>query len=379
MVMGSLEGWADYENQRLTSFDNQYWTSKIADVKGNLGSINREDKSFSAPKHSLLPVEQMWNQYLKAAQSRGIRPDYTLFKTNYENLKELDNQQFLGLINTASLAGLSQSKIKKSIDNNPEMKARLEQLFMQSSDNPELQASIAPYLTESGGGNILDTLTENPLLAGGLGYGGYQAYKRFGGGKGFGLGVSSMLPFSGDILAGLMENFGVEEGSAEDLGDIGQIGLGLGLGGASAAKEIGRLFTPGGRAKLREEYYRYGRGTPGKGGYAFKPLNSLNDFKGLKIPDDIREKINKHRKGKHSLGNTAKWSEKSIGDYREINPKANINELAKKTTDAKGKPILSQKFNKTKLFGGKGKPGRAGALLALASALMGGYNLLTEE
>ena len=371
MVMGSLEGWADYENQRLTSFDNQYWTSKIADVKGNLGSINREDKSFSAPQHSLLPVEQMWNQYLKAAQSRGIRPDYTLFKTNYENLKSLDDQQFLGLLNTASLAGLSQSKIKKSIHNNPEMKGRLEQLFMQSSDNPELQASIAPYLTEASGGNILDTLTENPLLAGGLGYGGYQAYKKFGGGKG--LGTSAMLPFSGDILAGFMENFGVEEGSAKDLGNIGQVGLGLGLGGAGVAGEIGRLFTPGGRAKLREDYYRYGTGSPGKGGTPFKAIDSFSDLKGQKIPADIKKKINDYREkqklkggeGK-KLGGNAKFSDTSLKQYQSIDKNATPKSLSKDLG-------LKQKLSKTKL------KGRAGALIALASALMGGYNLLTEE
>ena len=66
------------------------------------------------------------------------------------------------------------------------------------------------------------------------------------------------------------------------------------------------------------------------------------------------------------LGGNAKFSDTSLKQYQSIDKNATPKSLSKDLG-------LKQKLSKTKL------KGRAGALIALASALMGGYNLLTEE
>ena len=373
MALGSVEGWQQHEAIKAQNFSDSYWMQKITDVQGNMGTIDRKNKTLTAPTGTLLPVEQMWNQYLKIAQNKGISADYVAFKTNYDKLKAQDDSQLLGLLNTAKLGGIGASKIRKIIKKNPELSSRIEKIWLSSANDPELQAAITPYLSAEGSDGILDTITENPLIAGGLGYGGYKAFQKFGS-KAPTLGTASMLPFSGEILSTLMQTMGIEEDAAKNLGNVGQVGLGLGLGGAGAIKELGGLTTAQGRAALKDKYYQFGTGSGGRKGRRFKAMDSLDDFHGQKIPPNIKKQINDFRnknklkggKGK-KLGGKSVWSQTSMDQYRKINPKASVKSLAPSHK-------LVSKLSKSLIK--KSMPGKA---IALASALLGGYNLLSEE
>ena len=85
----------------LFKLTNLYWQEKIDDVKGNIGSFDLENKTITGPQNKLLDASTMWNQYLKAAQSRGVKPDYTTWKQNYNLLVKQDNQQFLNTLDSA--------------------------------------------------------------------------------------------------------------------------------------------------------------------------------------------------------------------------------------------------------------------------------------
>ena len=231
MALGSVQGWAQHDAQREEGFSYAYWTSKASDVRNNMGFIDAKNKTLAGPDHRLLPASEMWNSYLKTAQSRGIRPDYAAFKQNYDKLVQQDNSQFMNLFNGALAQGLDTDDIRKSINANPEMKHRLTQLMMQAP--PDQQAQIAQFLKEDK--SFWETVEENPLMYGAGALGAGYAAKKFGPGllgklKPGGLGTTAGLAMSGNLIQAALEKFGVDEATADKLGAATQVGLGAYVG-----------------------------------------------------------------------------------------------------------------------------------------------------
>lgn len=243
MALGNISGWAQHDAQREEQFSYAYWTSKASDVRNNMGMIDSTNKTLAGPEHRLLPASEMWNEYLKVAQSRGIKPNYAAFKENYDKLVQQDNTQFMNLFTSAMAQGLDTDDIRESINANPEMKQRLTKLMMQS--DPETQATLAPFLKEEQ--SFWDMVEESPLMFGGGALATGYAAKKFGPSllnklKPGGLGTTAGLAASGQLVEMALENFGVDKSTADKIGAATQIGLGGYVGKDFLTKE--------GRAKL---------------------------------------------------------------------------------------------------------------------------------
>mgnify|MGYP003149854713 CR=1 FL=1 len=205
--------------------------------------IDAKNKTLANPEHALLPASKMWNEYLKVAQSRGIRPNYAAFKQNYDKLVQQDNAQFMNLFTGAMAQGLDTDDIRKAVNANPEMKQRLTKLMMQS--DPETQAAIAPFLKEEQ--SFWDMVGESPLMFGGGALATGYAAQKFGPSllnklKPGGLGTTAGLAASGQLVEMALENFGVDKSTADKIGAAAQVGL---------SGYVGKDFlTKEGRAKL---------------------------------------------------------------------------------------------------------------------------------
>jgi hypothetical protein len=359
MALGNMQAWAQHNQQKEDAFSYAYWTSKASDVRGNIGQIDVTNKTLAGPQHTLLPASQMWNEYLKAAQSRGIKPNYAAFRENYTKLKAQDDAQFLNMFTSAQMRGLKPKDIRKAINADPKMKQKLINAMMNTND-PELQAQIASLLQEEK--SLRDKISENPLpyLAGGAGA--YWGLKKFGpkiAGFKPGLGTAALLLGSGGMASDMLEGAGLSESEANLIGRGGVGALSAYLG-----RDAFRALTPEGFKALRREANVYQRG--GKA-TQFTPVTGYDDLRGQKIPADIKRRLNEHRKNlKGSAGTklkaNAKFSTTSLAQAKTLNiSPRNIARTAK----------LPKKFTMPK--------GRAGAALMAANALYQLYALASGK
>ena len=106
---------AGVKQRRQEDFDASYWESKIRQMQANSGDFNVKDKTISIPQQNVPTMGNMWNEYVKAVQSRGIRPNYQQFVDQYSNLQNLANYNVINTLQSASLAGMSDKQITKQI------------------------------------------------------------------------------------------------------------------------------------------------------------------------------------------------------------------------------------------------------------------------
>ena len=133
--------------------------------------------------------DSLWNEYVAAAEAKGIHPSYTQFSENYAMTKDFDNQKIEKIINTAKALGFKDRDVKASLADDPEGLKRLQNLFLSGS--PETQSILAPYLQtkptvtqswEEFGKDINELIGDYPkltsaLLAGGGVVGAYKGGK----------------------------------------------------------------------------------------------------------------------------------------------------------------------------------------------------------
>ena len=116
---------ARLKQRKQSDFDASYWESKIRQMQVNSGDFNVKDKTISIPQQNLPTMGNMWNEYVKAVQSRGLRPSYQEFVDQYSNLQNLANYNVINTLQSASLAGMSDKQIRKQIKNNPELRQQI--------------------------------------------------------------------------------------------------------------------------------------------------------------------------------------------------------------------------------------------------------------
>tara|TARA_Y100001938_G_scaffold139528_1_gene206505 strand:+ start:2383 stop:3669 length:1287 start_codon:yes stop_codon:yes gene_type:complete len=262
--------WDKFFAERNANYNNLYWQEKIDDVKGNIGSFDLENKTITGPQNKLLDASTMWNQYLKAAQSRGVKPDYTTWKQNYNLLVKQDNQQFLNTLDSAMASGMKIKDIQKAIVNDVSMKDRLMNVITQAEDLESKQRAAA-YLKKPKK-TIFEKMLDNPLTTAAGGYGAYKAAQKFmpnytpwDGGKGgkgkFGFGGALGVAASGEVIQNALEAMGLDVQDADKLAALGQGGLAAGLGGAQGAKDLATYIFGGkkGRKKIKGRYTGTGK------------------------------------------------------------------------------------------------------------------------
>ena len=107
----------------------------------------------------------MWNEYVKAVQSRGLRPSYQQFVDQYSTLQNLANYNVINTLQSAGLSGMTDKQIKKQIKNNPELRQQLLEIVKKT---PSAKAGeigykelAAGYLTKEQ--TKTEWMQENPL------------------------------------------------------------------------------------------------------------------------------------------------------------------------------------------------------------------------
>ena len=181
-----LQSYRDLRKQRL---EEAFWSTVGNNVKADSGNVDIKNKRIILPSGSLQNKDSLWNEYVKAAEAKGIHPSYTQFSENYAMAKDFDNQKIEKIINTAKALGFKDRDVKASLADDPAGLKRLENLFLSGS--PETQSILAPYLktkptiTQSWtefGKDINELIGNYPkltsaLLAGGVGVGAYKGGK----------------------------------------------------------------------------------------------------------------------------------------------------------------------------------------------------------
>ena len=92
----------------------------------NPGTFSWDGKSASFNQGTQLgTLSDAWNQFKRAAESRGIRPSYASFAQQYNQVKQIQEGQFATELSKLSARGVSDKKIKKLAKEDPSLKNRL--------------------------------------------------------------------------------------------------------------------------------------------------------------------------------------------------------------------------------------------------------------
>jgi len=157
------------------NYIQKYWESKIPTYSFNSGGFNFDDdssKAFYNTRANKLPsLQQMWSEFRKGAQSRGLRADYLTFKNFYDQIKNNQNKQFLSQLQTAELQGIPLDKIHDVLRENPDLRQDLINATADGSD--ESNTFLAHYFPKKEK-SLAGVIADNPeLIAGGAIAAGY--------------------------------------------------------------------------------------------------------------------------------------------------------------------------------------------------------------
>ena len=134
------------KQKRQADFDADFWESKIRDMVSNTGTFSVKDKTISIPQDNVSTPADMWNQYLRATESRGLKPDYRQFVDQYNNLNQIKTTKLLNTLGNAQASGMSTKDIRKAVKKDPELQALVKEAMnlLPNEQKAELGQYIAP-------------------------------------------------------------------------------------------------------------------------------------------------------------------------------------------------------------------------------------------
>ena len=134
------------KQKRQSDFDADFWESKIRNMVSNTGTFSVKDKTISIPQDNVSTPADMWNQYLRATESRGLKPDYRQFVDQYNNLNKIKTTKLLNTLGNAQASGMSSKDIRKAVKKDPELEALVREAInlLPNDQKAELGQYIAP-------------------------------------------------------------------------------------------------------------------------------------------------------------------------------------------------------------------------------------------
>ena len=134
------------KQKRQSDFDADFWESKIRNMVSNTGTFSIKDKTISIPQDNVGTPADMWNQYLRATESRGLKPDYRQFVDQYNNLNKIKTTKLLNTLGNAQASGMSSKDIRKAVKKDPELQALVKEAMnlLPNDQKAELGQYIAP-------------------------------------------------------------------------------------------------------------------------------------------------------------------------------------------------------------------------------------------
>ena len=157
------------KQKRQADFDADFWESKIRNMVSNTGTFSVKDKTISIPQDNVSTPADMWNQYLRATESRGLKPDYRQFVDQYNNLNQIKTTKLLNTLGNAQASGMSSKDIRKAVKKDPELEALVREA-MNLLPN-EQKAELGQYIAPGKKGFFEDPMSNlGTLGAGAVGY-----------------------------------------------------------------------------------------------------------------------------------------------------------------------------------------------------------------
>ena len=157
------------KQKRQSDFDADFWESKIRNMVSNTGTFSIKDKTISIPQDNVGTPADMWNQYLRATESRGLKPDYRQFVDQYNNLNKIKTTKLLNTLGNAQASGMSSKDIRKAVKKDPELEALVrEAINLLPNDQ---KAELGQYIAPGRKGFLEDPMSNlDTLAAGAAGY-----------------------------------------------------------------------------------------------------------------------------------------------------------------------------------------------------------------
>jgi hypothetical protein len=157
------------KQKRQADFDADFWESKIRNMVSNTGTFSVKDKTISIPQDNVGTPADMWNQYLRATESRGLKPDYRQFVDQYNNLNKIKTTKLLNTLGNAQASGMSSKDIRKAVKKDPELEALVREA-MNLLPNDQ-KAELGQYIAPGRKGFLEDPMSNlGTLAAGAAGY-----------------------------------------------------------------------------------------------------------------------------------------------------------------------------------------------------------------
>ena len=116
--------WGQLKQKTTNNYNSDYWNSKYSSFVDNASQlqVDAQGNVGYLPSNTEVPsLTQAWSQYLKGAQSRGVKPDFLTFKQQYDALKQERTGVFVKNLETAKLMGANMNSIHELVRDNPEL------------------------------------------------------------------------------------------------------------------------------------------------------------------------------------------------------------------------------------------------------------------
>ena len=154
------------KQKRQSDFDADFWESKIRNMVSNTGTFSIKDKTISIPQDNVGTPADMWNQYLRATESRGLKPDYRQFVDQYNNLNKIKTTKLLNTLGNAQASGMSSKDIRKAVKKDPELEALVrEAINLLPNDQ---KAELGQYIAHGKKGFFEDPMSNLDTLGAGV-------------------------------------------------------------------------------------------------------------------------------------------------------------------------------------------------------------------
>ena len=129
--------WGQLKQKTTNNYNSDYWNSKYSSFVDNASQlqVDAQGNVGYLPSNTEVPsLTQAWSQYLKGAQSRGVKPDFLTFKQQYDALKQERTGVFVKNLETAKLMGANMNSIHELVRDNPELGKEIVEAMKNSPD-----------------------------------------------------------------------------------------------------------------------------------------------------------------------------------------------------------------------------------------------------
>lgn len=256
--------WQQMQQQRKMQTQQTFVQDFMADMRNRGRAVNPQlgwdgsNLTFTSPGTKAMSSDDVWNLYVKAAESRGVKPDVFMFDNEIlPYYKQQSSEQFQRQLGQLKMMNIPDSEWKKLYKTSSAYKSHLID-SIQGTDSPEDVMAMQALIPANEGQGLWENIKESPMTYGMGGmvtasaakfaYDKMRASQALGGNlSGFAGKMKTMGPFLGAMAAPMAaQALGATEKEADVIGGVANVGVGgylgaQGIGGIRANALAGSL------------------------------------------------------------------------------------------------------------------------------------------